>query len=132
MATENSSMPRRDWWSARRRRYNIILITAALISGLLLLVVWALFEDRLPCLEITAFSIVFGAIFFFFGLGVANICYFLRPLSERIFRPKEPLAFRRIVFGLGLAVSLLLIFSPPVLNLLFAIFVPPAQTTCEL
>jgi hypothetical protein len=112
------------WWSAQRRRYNIALVIAAPISAVSLLTIWGFFEERLPCLEITGFSIIFGGILFLLGLGLANICYLLGPLSERIVRPRNAFVFRRWAYGIGLAFSLLLIFSPPLLNLIVALLGP--------
>ncbi len=88
-------MERKVWWSAQRRWYNITLIIAAIISAVFLLTVWGLFEERLPCLEITSFSILFGGILFLLGLGAANIFYFLGPLSERLACPRNTIVFRR-------------------------------------
>lgn len=115
---------RKEWWSVRRRRYNIALFIAAPISVVSLMLVWGLFEDRLPCLEINGVAVVFGAILFLVGVGLANVCYFLGPLSERLVRPRNAVAFRRWIYGIGVAFSLLLIFSPTVLNLLLALFGP--------
>jgi hypothetical protein len=98
---------RKAWWSARRLRYNIILIIAAPISGISLLAVWGLFQDRLPCLEVTGFTLVVGAILFLPFLAVANLCYLLGGLSERLLRPRKVIAFRRWVYGMGVAFSLL-------------------------
>jgi hypothetical protein len=83
--------------------------------------VWWLFEERLPCLEITGVVIIFGAMLFLVGVGLANICYFLGPLCERLIRPRNVFAFRRWTYGVGVAFSLLLIFSPPILNLFVAL-----------
>jgi hypothetical protein len=112
---------RKAWWSAHRRQYNIVLLTSAPISAALLFAVWAVFEDRLPCLEINGFSIVFGIILFVLGFGLANIFYFFGPLAEKIIRPPNAIAFRRWVYGIGLVFSLLLIFWPPIINLSAAI-----------
>jgi hypothetical protein len=113
-----------DWWSTQRRRYNITLILAALVSGISLLVILGLFEERLPCLEITLFTLFGGGLLFALGLALANICYFLGPLSERIIRPRNTASFRRRAYGLGLAFSLLLIFAPPLGNLAAVLFGP--------
>ena len=112
------------WWSRQRRRYNITLIVAAPISAVLLLAIWGLFEERLPCLEITGFSILFGSILFLFGLAFANVFYCLGPLSERLVHPRNASVFRRSVYGMGLAFALLLIFAPPSLNLIAALLGP--------
>jgi hypothetical protein len=118
------SIEAKAWWSARRVWYNITLFLAAPISGVTLLVVWGLFEERLPCLEITGFTLLFGALLFLIGLAFANICYFLGPLSELIINPHNTTSFRRWVYGIGLAFSLLVIFFPPLINLIAALFGP--------
>jgi hypothetical protein len=100
------------------------LVLAAPVSCLSLLVIWGLFEDRLPCLEITLPQIFAGAIFFGFGLVLANICYFLGPLSEQIIRPRNAASFRRRVYGAGVAFSLLLVFLPPLANLAVVLLGP--------
>jgi len=84
-------------------------------------VVWGVFEDRLPCLEITGFSVIFGAIVAWLGILAANVCYRLGPLSERLVRPRNPRIFRRVVFGAGVAFSMLLIFFPVAGNLTAAL-----------
>ncbi|MBN8988722.1 MAG: hypothetical protein J0H42_10785 [Rhizobiales bacterium] len=119
---------RKTWWSAGRLRYNITLFIAAPISAVILIVVWWLFEERFPCLEITGFAVILWAALFLFGVGVANICYFLGPFTERLVHPRSTLAFRRRMYGVGVAFSLLLIFSPPILNLFFALLGPQECT----
>jgi hypothetical protein len=103
-------------------------VVAAAISGVCLLLVWWIFEERLPCQEITLFTMFFGALLFLLGLGLANICFILGPLSERIISPRNTASFRHWVYGLGLAFSLVLIFSPPLLNLIAA-FIGPYPCT---
>jgi hypothetical protein len=115
---------RRTWWSGRRRRYNVSLIVAAAISAASQIAVWGLFEERLPCVEITGLSIVFGGVFFLLGLGVANIFYFLGSFSEIALRPRQPIVFRRWAYRLGLSFSLLLIFLPTFALLIAGIFGP--------
>jgi len=108
---------REAWWSARRRTYNIILVISCVTSAVLVFVVWAVFEDRLPCLEINGFSILAGLVVASIGILAANGCYLLGPLSERFVRPRNPRIFRRVVFGAGVAFSMLLIFFPVAGNL---------------
>jgi hypothetical protein len=124
-AEANAATERRAWWSARRLRYNAVLLIAAPVSLLALLGVWFLFEDQLPCLEITGFSIAIWAVLFPFALALANICYLLGPLSERLIRPRNPKDFRRWIFGAGTAFSLALIFSPVAATLTGALLALP-------
>lgn len=118
------AIDRRTWWSARRKRYNMALILAAPLSLVATLTVWGLFEDRLPCLEISGFSVIAGIPIFAIGLALANVCYNLGSLSERIVRPRNVVRFRSVVFGAGLVLSLFLIFTPPIANLAAALLGP--------
>lgn len=101
IATTELALSTLAWWAARRLRYNAFLLFGAVASFLCLLTVGWLFEARLPCLEITAFSVAFGGIAFLVGLGLANLCYYLGPLFERWLCPKNVLRFRRAAFALG-------------------------------
>ena len=119
------------WWAAQRWHYNTILLAGAFASFLCLLGVGWAFEKRLSCLEITALSVAVGGVFFLLGLGMANICYFLGPLLERLLQPKRVLLFRHAVFALGTSFSLSLIFLPVVANIFSAVVGPGMGTVCE-
>jgi hypothetical protein len=119
------------WWSARRFRYNLILICAAPLSLLVLLFVWWAFEARLPCLEITGFSLIAGAILFAMGLVLANLFYFLGPLVELLIPARRISTYRSISFALGTGFSLLLIFFPVIGNLLAAVAGPQEAIACK-
>lgn len=120
-----------QWWAAHRLRYNLALLVGAVASFLGLVAVGWLFAARLPCLEITVFSVAVGGILFLAGLGLANLCYFLGPLAERWLHPKNVLGFRRLAFLLGTAFSLALIFLPVAGNLVVAVFAPAIGGQCE-
>jgi hypothetical protein len=120
-----------EWWRQRRLRYNIILLAAFPLSLVCLFIVWWLFEARLPCLEITGFTLVAGTILFIFGLAAANVAYFLGVLAERICAPKRVLQFRHRLYLLGTAFSVLLIFSPVVGNLAAAAVGPSGIERCK-
>jgi hypothetical protein len=115
---------RRTWWSRRRNRYNITLLIAAPLSLVATLIVWGLFEERLPCLEITGFSIAAGFPVFIIGFLLANICYLLGPLSEWVVRPRNVTTYRTWVYRAGTAFSVLLVFSPALVNLIAAFLGP--------
>jgi hypothetical protein len=133
-STETHRVEKRStwtWWQSQRRRYNVWLIAAALICALSLMVIWAFFETRLPCLEVTFFTLLFQGILFVIGLGVANVCYFFGPLSEKFLRPRNVVAFRRWAFRAGTSFSLLLIFLPVLLNLIAVVRGPTGLETCN-
>ncbi|MCZ8077360.1 MAG: hypothetical protein O9341_24840 [Paucibacter sp.] len=120
-----------EWWSSQRLNFNAFLVGAAAISFVCLLAVVGLLGERLPCLEVTAFTIVGGAIGFTIGLCIANVFYFLGPLSEKLIDPKNPHLLRRILFFSGTGFSVLLIFLPVIGNLLLAFFGSGAPAVCE-
>ena len=115
---------RRAWWSAQRKSYNKALIIAAPASLLATFIVWALFEDRLPCLEINGLMIFASIPLFAIGLALANVCYLLGPLAERIVRPRNVTFFRSSLYRIGLGFSLLLVFEPAIVNLIAALLGP--------
>lgn len=123
--------PAFEWWAGQRLRFNLFLIAAAPVSFASMLAVWALLGERLPCLEISAFSVFGGAIAFAVGLCLANLFYFLGPISEKLLPFKSPAMLRRILFFAGTGFSVLLIFSPVIGNLLLAFFGTVAPGACE-
>lgn len=107
----------RTWWGERRLLYNVGLF----IAGLLGFVAYALAIDRCIALrapgdwEISGFTTIFQAFGYMIMIGVANLCYYLGPLSERIVHPKNLDRFRKVTFRLGFWFSILLPFTPSVL-----------------
>lgn len=104
-----------EWWGQRRFRYNVGLV----ISGLLAFIAYAsivfTFEERIPDAEISGFTTIFQAVGYLVAMGIANICYFLGPISERLLKPSDVATFRRNAYNLGFWFSVLLPFSIPVL-----------------
>lgn len=119
-----------SWWAARRMRYNAILLISATVSFICLLMIWWLFESRLPCLEITGFSLAFGGLLFVVGLGLSNLCFYLGPIFEHLLRPTDMYAYRRRAFRLGTGFSLMLIFLPVIGNLVAAAHGPAPGGQC--
>jgi hypothetical protein len=104
------------WWSRRRLRYNVALIVAGLVG----FCSYAAAVDRCILLhvpgewEITIFTTVFQGFAYLVMIGVANICYFLGPWSERVFQPRNVATYRKTAFRLGFWFSILLAFTPSV------------------
>jgi len=72
--------------------------------------------------EVTVFTIFFQGIGYLFMIGVANVCYFLGPFSERVIRPSDPQRYRLACYRLGFWFSVLLPFSIPTLLALSVLF----------
>jgi hypothetical protein len=53
-------------------------------------------------------SLIGGPLTYAAVMGLANVCYFLGAYAEVVLRPRNPEAFRRRAFALGLAFSVAL------------------------
>ena len=77
----------------------------------------AAFEVRcrgVPEAEITAFTILFQGFGYLVAMGIANLCFNLGPLSERLLQPIEPERYRERAYQLGFWFSVALPFLIPV------------------
>jgi hypothetical protein len=121
------AITRRRWWAAHRKPYNFALIAAGCGAfWSVLLVLWVC-ENRLGDVEVTIFMMGFQGIVFLVAMAVANVCYNLGPLGERIVRPSDVDRFRTRVYALGLWFSVALPFLVPVLLIAECIFSPEAR-----
>jgi peptidoglycan/LPS O-acetylase OafA/YrhL len=112
------------WWRARRLRYNVALVVAGILAFVAYVAVCVTLLPKDADVEITLFTILFQGIGYLFMIGVANVCYFIGPLSERVMRPAKPERYRVICYRLGFWFSVLLPFSIPALLAFLAIFHP--------
>jgi hypothetical protein len=78
------------WWSARRLRYNIALLVAGLLAFVAYVVLGHTILPDDAEFEVTIFTMVFQGVGFLLAMGLANLLYFVGPLSERILRPRDP------------------------------------------
>ena len=118
-ALETDSSPRatETWWANRRLRYNIgLLVAGALGFGLYAIAISRCIDLRAPGgWEMTILTTLFQGFAYLVMIGVANLCYYLGPWSERLVRPANVARYRKIVFRLGFWFSVLLPFAPAVL-----------------
>ncbi len=103
------------WWARRRRRYNIGLLIAAPLG--FIFYTWSVSQ----CInlhvnggrEITVLTIVFQGFAYLVVIGVANLCYYLGPWSERVVRPTNVESYRKIAFRLGFWFSVVVLPLAP-------------------
>ena len=69
----------------------------------------------MPHAEITLFTTAFQGTGYLFMMAVANVCYFVGPLSESLVKPTNVDLYRRMTFQLGLWFSVLLPFTIPMI-----------------
>ena len=104
-----------EWWSSKRFDYNRSLVIAGFLAFVLYLLLASIFTDSLPDVEITVFTIIFQGIGYFMAMLLANLCFFLGPLTETIIKPKNISEFRSKTYNLGKWFSVLLPFSIPLI-----------------
>lgn len=104
------------WWNRRRAFYNLALVIAGVVAfGLYALAfeLWAPRND--PEVEITVFTTLFQAFGYLVCIGIANAFFFLGPVGEQLIPSRVVNAYRRIAFGGGVAFSVLLPLTVPIL-----------------
>jgi hypothetical protein len=118
------------WWESRRLRYNVGLVVAGILGFAAYAVVLIHFQDVIrapdPSQEdaFSGFTLVLQGFGYLFMLLVANVCFFLGPLSESWLRPRNVDAYRKVAFRLGFWCSVALPFGIPMLLALLALFYP--------
>jgi hypothetical protein len=68
-----------------------------------------------PDVEITIFTMAFQGVGYLVAMAVANVFYNLGRWSEVRLQPHDIASFRKWVWGLGLAISVALPFTVPVM-----------------
>jgi len=115
LAEDPSPWATEKWWGSRRLRYNVALVIAGFLAFACyaMVVDWCIRIEPSGDFEITLFTTAFQAVGYLFMMAVANVCYHLGPLSERIVRPTHVAVYRTIAFRLGFWFSVLLPFAIP-------------------
>ena len=116
-----------EWWKARRPRYNIGLVIAGILAFVLYVIVCVTLLPRVidPAqIDVNGLTTLVQGISYLFMMGVANVCYFLGPLSELVLRPRNVERYRRVCFLLGFWFSFLLPFCIPAGLTVLVLFFP--------
>jgi hypothetical protein len=103
----------KQWWGARRLGYNLALALAGFVAFIAYVALAWGFEERFNQLEITLFTIIFQAFGYLVFMTIANVFYFLGPLSEGVLKPSDPYSYRTSTYKLGLCFSVALPFLFP-------------------
>ena len=105
-------------------RYNKALLMAGILAFIAYVAVGTTLLPREADFEVTIFSTLFQGIGYLFMVGLANLFYYLGPLSEEAFQPNDPERYRIICFRLGFWFSVLLPFMIPLGLAALALFHP--------
>ena len=115
-----------EWWSKQRSIYNVGLIVAGIVGFFTyLMIFWTSYEsmatealkanEEPP--EITIVTTLFQFVAYLFMIGIANICYFLGPISEKLLKPKNVKFYRRMSCFSGYLFSIALPLCIPIILL---------------
>ena len=115
---------RKEWWRRKRLHYNLGLI----VSGILAFIIYIIIIESVVLKsekrwegELTIFSIVFQGIGYLIMMGVANLFYYLGPISELLIKPKNAENYRNLTYRIGYWFSCSIPFLVP--TLLFIEFI---------
>ncbi len=109
------------WWERMRLVYNLGLVLAGFGAFVAYAILGSIFLSHTPDFEITFFTMIFQGFGYLVMMLVANMFYLLGAISEKCFRPKNVMGYRRVCFGLGFGLSVLLPFVIPLLVVVVAI-----------
>ena len=100
----NKAELRKEWWSKKRQNYKIGLILSGILAFILYIIVVEFVvvnsEKRWDG-ELTIFSFLFQGIGYLIMIGIANLFYYLGPVSESIIEPKDSEKYRNLTYSLG-------------------------------
>lgn len=111
---------RRAFWRRGRLPYNIALLVSGVLAGVAfagVLIAWEIWPpgpEEFEHADFSLLSLVLAPFAYALAIAAANVLYLLGPLAEIVVRPREAQRFRRWIFGLGLAFSVLLPWAIPV------------------
>lgn len=105
-----------DWWSKRRWKYNKGLVIAGITAFILYAILGALLiEPHDPDFEITSFTTLFQGVGYLIMILIANIFYYLGPLTDRLINKPDSERFRFNLYNLGYWFSFGLPFIIPLM-----------------
>lgn len=105
-------LPAKEWWKRRRLRYNVGLTIAGFSAfGCYIAVLeWG---SSIGAIQHANYHLILQGTGYLLAMAIANLCYSIGPIAERIVKPRDVERYRAITFRLGFWFSVLLPFSVP-------------------
>ena len=112
------------WWESKRIIYNTGLVISGITAFICYCAVFEILSDEIVNktvqnggdsseVEITLFTTLIQGLGYLVAMAIANICYFLGPVSEKIIKPSDPERYRKLAYNLGFWCSFALPFGIP-------------------
>ena len=109
---------RKEWWKRKRLNYNVGLIISGILAFILYVTVVELVvlkSEKVWEGELTIFTIIFQAIGYLIMMGIANLFYYLGPISELLIKPENAKNYRILTYRIGYWFSCGIPFLVPLL-----------------
>ena len=104
------------WWSRKRITYNIGLVVAGIVAFITYGIVGAILIMPYDSnFEITLFTTLFQSISYLIMMGIANICFYLGPITDKMVNKKKDEKISRRLFYMGFWFSVFLPFLIPIM-----------------
>ncbi len=100
----NKAELRKEWWRKKRLNYNVGLLISGILAFILYIIVVefiAMKSEKNWEGELTIFTIFFQGIGYLIMIGIANLFYYLGPVSESIIKPKNSEKYRNLTYKIG-------------------------------
>ncbi len=101
---KNKAELRKEWWRKKRLNYNVGLIVSGILAFILYLIIVEFIvmkSEKNWEGELTIFTILFQGIGYLIMIGIANLFYYLGPVSELIIESKNSEKYRNLTYKIG-------------------------------
>lgn len=104
---ENLSAP--EWWSRHRALYNVRLG----IAGLL---IFSAYATKMSSVDgMTVFTTIYLIVSVLLTIGIANLLYFLAPVTEQLLKPRNVAIYRNLTYHISFWCFVIILFISPLL-----------------
>jgi hypothetical protein len=113
-----------QWWRKHRKHYNVSLVVAGVLAFISTVAVVFSCQNVISNAEITILTVLLQGFGYLIMIGIANLCFYAGPISERLIKPQDPDRFRTVTYRMGYWFSVLLPLCIPSLLLYLVVFHP--------
>jgi hypothetical protein len=109
------------WWLDRLPKYNLGLVIAGISAFIAYVLIGSLLLPATEEFEVTFFTLLVQGLGYLIMMVVANVCYFIGPVSESVLRPDDVVRYREKSYKFACQLSFALPFCVPVMLLIVAV-----------
>ena len=110
-----------QWWLSRLPKYNLGLVIAGVSAFFVYVLIGSLLLPAKDEFEVSFFTVLLQGIGYMIMMVIANVCYFIGPVSESVLRPDDVSQYREKFYKFGSRFSFALPFSAPLMLMIVAL-----------